>query len=875
MRKDDFLRSVASWAPGDHLCCLYEGEVEHQALITPLLRLGLERGEKVLCLVDSRTASMVPGYLRDEGLEIEPYLESGQLTTLIAEEAYNRNGHFDPDEWVAFLRTETERALAEGYTALRVSGEMAWVLGERSGSERLIEYESKLNTFIPGSKCLVVCQYDRHRFEAALLLEVVVAHPIVVAGADIRQNLYYIPPVQLLGQNRALSALDHWLEQLAAHERAQEALRQKTLFLQLLQDVAIAANQADSAEEVIQFALDQVCTQMSWPVGHAYLLRADVAGKLESTNIWHLVDTERFETFRRKSEAIDFAAGDGLPGRAFVAGVPVVMTDVTNASDFVRGELAEDVGIRTGIAVPVLAGEEAVAVLEFFTESAETPAQSLLELMTHIGNQLGLAIERKRTEETLRRSQSQLADAQHMAHIGSWEWEIGSDRVSWSDELYRIFGLSPQERSLSYQDFVDRIHPDDRESVMSTIQRARENRQAFSFEHRIIRPDGSVKVVLGQGKVVPEGVGRPLRLVGTSQDVTEIKRSEQALDRSEARFRTIFERAAIGISLVDAEGRIITSNPSLQQMLGYTAEELRGMPFSEFTHPADVKSNASLFQDMMAGKLDYYRIEKRYVHKDGHVVWGHLTASAVQDAEGKAQFGIGMVKDITERKRMEAELAELQHRLIEGREAERLYLAQELHDGPLQVLIGATYQLGELGDALPDEQSLGQVVAAQASLQQVIRMLRTVARELRPPALAPFGLAKAMRSHAEDFRQEHPELDVQLDLASDDQTLPEQMRLALFRIYQQALRNVVRHARAGRVQIRFAFDRGLVTLEIQDDGRGFTMPRRWIELARQGHLGLVGMSERAEAIGGWLEIRSAPGEGTLIRVVAPYSETEE
>jgi PAS domain S-box-containing protein len=643
---------------------------------------------------------------------------------------------------------------------------------------------------------------------------------------------------------------------------------------QLLRDIAIAANQADSVEGVIQFALDQVCTQLGWPVGHAYVLSEDIAGKPESKNIWHVADIERFEAFVQATKSIDLMSEVGLPGTVFAAGSPVVMRSVTDISGSVRRQLAEDAGIRTGIAFPALAGQEALAVLEFFADGDEEPSPALLELMMHIGNQLGRVIERKRAEEALRRNQAELAEAQQMAHIGNWEWEIGPDRVSWSDELYRIFGRSPDARGLSYRDFIDQIHPDDRDLVKATIQRAYENRQGFSFEHRIIRPDGSVRVVFGQGKVVLDGAGQPLRMFGTSQDITNRKQSEQAFERSEARFRTIFERAAIGISLVDAEGRIITSNPGLQHMLGYTEEELRGVLFSELTHPADVESNANLFQDLMAGKLDYYRMEKRYVHKDGHVVWGHLTASVVKDAQGKPQFGIGMVKDITERKRMEDELAELQHRLIEGREAERLYLAQELHDGPLQELIAATYQLGELADAVQDEQSLGQMVAVQVSLQRVIRMLRTVAGQLRPPALAPFGLAKAIRSHVEEFKREHPELDIQLDLISDNQILPEQMRLALFRIYQQALRNVVRHAHANRVQIRFSLDAGLVTLEVQDDGCGFTMPERWIELARQGHLGLVGMSERAEAIGGWLEIRSAHGEGTSIRVVAPYSETE-
>ncbi|GAG34605.1 unnamed protein product, partial [marine sediment metagenome] len=134
-------------------------------MLTPFVRHGLERAEKVLYIVDARGAETVLDYLRDDGLDPEPYLASGQLTILTADDTYLKQGVFDPDGMIALLQTETERALAEGYAALRVTGEMSWALRGLPGSERLIEYEAKLNEFFPGSKCLAICQYDRRAFD--------------------------------------------------------------------------------------------------------------------------------------------------------------------------------------------------------------------------------------------------------------------------------------------------------------------------------------------------------------------------------------------------------------------------------------------------------------------------------------------------------------------------------------------------------------------------------------------------------------------------------------------------------------------------------------------------------------------------------------
>jgi signal transduction histidine kinase len=268
---------------------------------------------------------------------------------------------------------------------------------------------------------------------------------------------------------------------------------------------------------------------------------------------------------------------------------------------------------------------------------------------------------------------------------------------------------------------------------------------------------------------------------------------------------------------------------------------------------------------------DYYRQEKPYLRKDGRLAWGNVAVSLVRDINGTPQFAVGMIEDVTERKQMEAELIELQRRLMEGREAERVHLAQELHDGPVQDLLAFSfnlkaYEINLFGENKVIMQDL------QHSLQRVVRTLRSICGDLRPPTLVPFGLEKAIRSHAEIFQEQYPDLHIRLDLMPDGQSLPEQVRLALYRIYQQMLINIVRHAQAKNIQVTFKLDDQLILLSIQDDGEGFLLPTRLIDLARSGHLGIVGAAERAESIGGTFKIDSIPGKGTSILVSVPRKQ---
>jgi PAS domain S-box-containing protein len=169
---------------------------------------------------------------------------------------------------------------------------------------------------------------------------------------------------------------------------------------------------------------------------------------------------------------------------------------------------------------------------------------------------------------------------------------------------------------------------------------------------------GQTRWVLSTKVPLRDSQGQIIGLVGVGRDITERKAMEESLRESERRFKAMFDNAAIGMALVDLTGRPVMTNLSLQQMLGYSAAELQAMVFTEFTHPDDAAADMELYQELVAGRRDYYQLEKRYFHRDGRIIWGNLTVSMIRNQAGQPQFAVGMVEDITERKQMATDLAE-------------------------------------------------------------------------------------------------------------------------------------------------------------------------------------------------------------------------
>ena len=174
--------------------------------------------------MDTRTKDVVIGYLKDDGVDVDYYLKKGQFSILTIADAYMKGGVFDPDRMIALLTSETQKALDEGYSALRVTGEMSWALRGLPGSERLIEYENKLNTFFPGSKCLAICQYDRRRFDAEILLNILLTHPFAFIGSNLYDNFYFTPPGEILQPHHSEMTLNRWIANIIERKRVEEAL---------------------------------------------------------------------------------------------------------------------------------------------------------------------------------------------------------------------------------------------------------------------------------------------------------------------------------------------------------------------------------------------------------------------------------------------------------------------------------------------------------------------------------------------------------------------------------------------------------------------------------------------------------------------------
>ncbi|MCA1439943.1 PAS domain S-box protein [Ensifer sp. IC4062] len=258
----------------------------------------------------------------------------------------------------------------------------------------------------------------------------------------------------------------------------------------------------------------------------------------------------------------------------------------------------------------------------------------------------------KDTLEGLRRSEANFAEAQRVAHVGYWERDLGTDCLTWSDETYRIFGLTPRAGTpVSLAEATERIHPEDRPSWSQAAARALRGEGRYELEYRIFRPNGELRIVHSQGDLTRDASGRPHSMFGTIQDITERKRAEEALRDSEEQWRAVFENNPTMYFMVDATGTIVSVNPFGAEQLGYTVDELIGSPVEDVFHEADrdaVQRHAAACLDRLGEAMSW---ELRKIRKDGSMLWVRETARAM--VIKKRPVILIVCEDVTERKRAE------------------------------------------------------------------------------------------------------------------------------------------------------------------------------------------------------------------------------
>jgi signal transduction histidine kinase len=245
----------------------------------------------------------------------------------------------------------------------------------------------------------------------------------------------------------------------------------------------------------------------------------------------------------------------------------------------------------------------------------------------------------------------------------------------------------------------------------------------------------------------------------------------------------------------------------------------------------------------------------------------------VLDHHGQVTGLIGASFDITTQRQLEAAQREneiqmtIQRNLLKTREAERVNIARDIHDGPLQTLMGMIFDIFSLKEEGREAAMNARLTSLEGSLKKAVQELRQVVNELRPPGLDNFGLGEAIREHAQEIHRKFPDLDLVLDLDEKANTLPNELALTFYRICQEALQNVIRHSKATNVALQLLVADAQVILVVRDNGVGFSMGDDFTELVANKHYGLTGMKERAEAVGGILQVSSVPGEGTEIKAI--------
>ena len=246
------------------------------------------------------------------------------------------------------------------------------------------------------------------------------------------------------------------------------------------------------------------------------------------------------------------------------------------------------------------------------------------------------------------------------------------------------------------------------------------------------------------------------------QEIAERGRVEKALMESESRFRTIIREAALGIALIDKQGRVMEGNPALLAMLGYAPEELRGTDFTRINHPENAESSWENFQKLLTGKQDICRVETRYLRKDGWSGWGRQSISLVRDAGGNPQFAIALFEDITERRESEekirtyqAQLQSLASELSLTEERERRRLATVLHDHIAQLLVVAKGKFEKMQESANYRNLAKPMEEVRKLIEESIRYTRSLVFELSPPILYDLGFEPAMQWLAEHMEKQY------------------------------------------------------------------------------------------------------------------------
>ena len=426
-----------------------------------------------------------------------------------------------------------------------------------------------------------------------------------------------------------------------------------------------------------------------------------------------------------------------------------------------------------------------------------------------------------------------------------WEWVPGADHVrNWMGVPLvaggKVIGLYSVDKIVP--DFFQPEHARIAETLAARAASAIQNAQLFEQSQHYVAE--------------------------LEERIAERNRVEAALRDSEERYRELFENARDAMYVHDLEGTYVSINHAAEKLSGYTREEIVGHNFSEFIASEHLKEVRERFCDKLAQKGETtYEVD--VIAKDGRRVPVEVSSRAIY--ENGVIIGVqGTARDITERKQAQDALQMFSRQLIEAQEEERRRIARELHDQIGQVLTAVKMNLHTIQRVCDDSESTARIKDNIEAVDEALRLVRDLSVDLRPPLLDDLGLVTALRWYVDRYAKRTGVVaDVVVEMDDPNERFSRELETACFRIAQEALTNVARHARAKCVRVRLVKDEDSLFLSVKDNGAGFNPQTLRKRAPRAATLGLLGMQERAHAAGGVVEIDSRVSKGTEIRLKLP------
>ena len=682
---------IAGWRVPvhSHIAYLWETERDFAGAIG-FLEAGLRGSDHCVLVGDEDETALLLSLLERSGLDLQGFQDGKRLTVI-------RPGH-SPQEFLATISETFEAALAAGAQNIRLLGNVGWNRKSWPPDAELFLFEARLNEIALRFPCVLLCLHEVRALTGLVAFHGAFGtHPQMLTTGGVLANPFLLP----LDRIERLGGI---VAEFSKQQENHRALRRETEILQAIFDNSPLMVSFYDASGRLLFANREWERVLGWSVAEAQ--RIDLFSKT-------------YPDPERRREVLDFMQRAEGRWKDFK----------TQTRD---GRLIDTSWVRVGLSDG-----------------------------TRIGFGLDLS-ERKRLERGIKTTEALLVEGEKLSQTGSWALNLASGNLFWSAETFRIFGLEPEQGMPSHPLFrqlllpadyaaaEETVPPEDRPAMMKSLERAVSDRSHFEADHRVIRPDGSIRNIRSVGQPVFSESGELLEFVGVLMDVTERRLAEEELRRSQ--------------------------------------EELRA----------------------------------------------------------------------------------LSERLRAVREEESTRIAREVHDEVGQALTALQMDVAWLGKKLgpsgaPGSENLAaKLRSMEGSIDQTIAAVQRIATELRPGVLDGLGLEAAIEWYVREFEKRTGiacRFRSDLGAARSDS----ERATAVFRILQEALTNVARHAGATQVEVDLSADRERLTLEVKDNGRGILEDR----VTELESLGLLGMRERARSLGGSLSIRGSPGQGTSVTLTLP------